>query len=169
MLIVGMAGTQPNNNGEDERVGVWEEALRRVREKDAAELASKKKEAEEKMMAEREEMLIDQHVRRVRFEKKLKEAKEQRQKEAMAKYRRSLLVFNAKRERENRLQFERVANEARLTREEKAEEEERKRMMENRVFFDSVVQVARDLREKEEEEEEETKRKAKGKGPCSTQ
>jgi hypothetical protein len=43
-----------------------------------------------------------------------------------------------------------------------------KRSMESRVFFDSVVQLARDLREKEELEEEMRKRKKSGQGAFPT-
>jgi hypothetical protein len=72
------------------------------------------------------------------------------------------------RARENRQMMDRLAHEAEVIRRERAEEEEMKRSMESRVYFDSVVQLARDLREKEELEEEMRKRKKSGQGAFPT-
>ena len=66
------------------------------------------------------------------------------------------------------MHLEAVAKEAERIREERAEAEALK-TEERHHFFDSVVQLARDIREKEELAEEVRKRKAKGEGAFSTQ
>ena len=101
-------------------------------------------------------------------EKKRHEAiKAKRQRKFEENTKRAWELAAVKKERENRLQLERVAQEARLIKEERAMEQEGKK--ESHAFFDSVVQLARDLREKEELAEEVRKRKAKGLGAFSTQ
>ena len=174
IVLLGMS-SQPNkgkavweeDNDEGERSGVWEEALRRVREKDAAEAERKKKEAEE---AKREDYwrLTREHLAWEAREKKRHEAiKAERQRKFEENTKRAWELASVKKERENMLQLERVAQEARLIKEERGMEQEGKK--ESHAFFDSVVQLARDLREKEEVAEEVRKRKAKGMGAFSTQ
>ena len=174
-LVLSGMSSQPNkekamweeDNDEGERSGAWEEALRRVREKDAAEEKRKKKEAKEAEIEEKWRLTVEYLTREQNLKKKCEAAAKERQRQFEENSRKSWELENAKRDRKNRLHLERVAHEARLIKEERATEEEGKK--ESHVFFDSVVQLARDLREKEELEEDVRKRKAKGKGAFCTQ
>ena len=141
--------------------------MRRVREKDAAEEERKKKEAEAAKREEEWQMDWEYRAREQNLKKKSEDAAKEHQRQFEENSKKSWILENAKRDRKDRLHLERVATEARLIREERAEVEEAK--TESHVFFDSVVQLARDLREKEEIAEEVRKRKAKGEGAFSTQ
>jgi hypothetical protein len=72
------------------------------------------------------------------------------------------------RERANRIHLEEVAKEADHIKAERAQAEASK-TEERHHFFDSVVQLAREIREKEELAEESRKKKAKGEGVFATQ
>ena len=148
--------TQPNND--DDWLGgvpypeVWEEALRRVAERDAAEAERKKKEQEAaferkkkeeaaKKEAERQEA-EDRELDRIWrvFAKRAREEKERKEKEEWQRKKIKLM-----REHANRLHFEKVTEEARVILEEermKKKEEERR---EFESCFDSVFELARDM------------------------
>jgi phosphoenolpyruvate-protein kinase (PTS system EI component) len=79
-----------------------------------------------------------------------------------------LQLAQIKRERDNMMHLEAVAKEAERIREER-DQAEASKMEDNHRFFDSVVQLARDIREKEELAEEVRKKKAKGEGAFSMQ
>ncbi|KAK1660629.1 hypothetical protein QYE76_048788 [Lolium multiflorum] len=66
------------------------------------------------------------------------------------------------------MHLEEVAKEVERIKEERAQAEASK-MEERHHFFDSVVQLARDIREKEELAEQSKKKKAKGEGAFATQ
>ena len=179
MILYGME-TQPNkgkavwegaDDGEGVRLPEWEEALRRVREKDVAECRRKEKEAAEEKMEERKRLRVEHWLWERAQEKKRRDEAAARKKTAAENYRKSLALHRAKQERENRIMLDMVAAEARLVREERALEEENcmERSKESIIFAESVFQLARDLREKEEVEEEAKKKKARGEGAFSTQ
>ena len=75
---------------------------------------------------------------------------------------------NKERERDNWMHLEAVAKEAKRIRVER-DQAEASNTEEVHHFFDSVVQLARDIREKEEVAEEVRKKKAKGEIAFSTQ
>jgi hypothetical protein len=77
-------------------------------------------------------------------------------------------VAQLARERANRIHLEEVAKEADHINEERAQAEASK-MEESDHFFNSVVQLARDIMEKEELAKESRKKKAKGEGAFATQ
>jgi hypothetical protein len=66
------------------------------------------------------------------------------------------------------MHLEEVTREAECIKEERAQAEASK-TEERHHFFDSVVQLARDIREKEELAEESKKKKARGEGAFATQ
>ncbi|XP_071678363.1 uncharacterized protein [Lolium perenne] len=86
--------------------------------------------------------------------------KAERDREARIKFLRSCQLEQITRERANRMHLEEVAREAERIKEERAQAEAAK-TEERHHFFDSVVQLARDLREKEELAEEAKKKKGK--------
>ena len=165
--------TQPTKGkepweGNEKEESVWEEALRTVREKEKAELERKKKEKEAKKKAEIDRMQREYEQYLWHEKNRNEKLQAERDREWKEKFRKSLLLAQIERERANRMHLEAVANEAERIREEKAQAEASK-TEESHRFFDSVVQLARDIREKEELDEEVRKKKAKGEGAFSTQ
>ncbi|KAK1629933.1 hypothetical protein QYE76_004248 [Lolium multiflorum] len=168
----GMA-TQPTKGkgaweGNDKEESVWEEAVRTVRkrEKEALERKrreeiAKKKEEDDRMQRGYEEYLL-------RNKRRNDKLKAERDREARAKFLRSCQLEQIARERANRMHLEEVAKEAERIKEERAQAEASK-TEERHHFFDSVVQLARDIREKEELAEESKKKKARGEGAFATQ
>ncbi|KAK1609838.1 hypothetical protein QYE76_033511 [Lolium multiflorum] len=164
----GMA-TQPTKGkgaweGNDKEESVWEEAVRTVRkrEKEALERKrreeiAKKKEEDDRMQRGYEEYLL-------RNKRRNDKLKAERDREARAKFLRSCQLEQIARERANRMHLEEVAREAERIKEERAQMEDAK-TEERHHFFDSVVQLARDIREKEELAEESKKKKARGREP----
>ncbi|KAK1645926.1 hypothetical protein QYE76_063731 [Lolium multiflorum] len=84
------------------------------------------------------------------------------------KFQRNWQLAQLARERANRMHLEEVAKEAERIKEERAQAEASKTEKRHH-FFDSVVQLARDIREKKELAEESRKKKAKGEGAFATQ
>jgi hypothetical protein len=157
--------TKENNDGNGMSYSkVWAEALRRVKEREDEVAQLIKKREEERREAEEERRWEEDFNRRLR-EASIKKAKKERErKEKEAKHERDMYLKSLR----NHRRFEKVSEEASLIME---EEEIKKKEESRRQFeaqFNSVVQLARDLREKEEAEEE-RKRKAKGKEPSATQ
>ena len=175
--------TQPNKEAVKEvetndvhgaKPRVWEEALRRVTERDAAKAKAMKIAEEERARKKKEEDDEEKWnkqwkeacyklAKKKRLEKERQE--EEAQKEAMRKYRQEL---------KNRLFLEKVNNEAQLVMEEEAEERERKKEKEKELEaqWGDIQQIARaNLRREEEAEVRERKRKEteKGKEPRYTQ
>ena len=144
-----MAASQPNkatrkwvddSDDEGDKAGWLEVGLRKVKEQDAAELARKKREAEELERETRRRMNNEYWMYQMRERRKIEDAKKQRQKDSEEKWKKSLILERAKQEREDK------------------------------IFRDRVLYEANLAREKAEEEEETTsKRKDKGKGPSCTQ
>ncbi|KAK1696804.1 hypothetical protein QYE76_013501 [Lolium multiflorum] len=167
-MLYGMA-TQPTKGkgaweGNDKEESVWEEAVRTVRkrEKEALERKrreeiAKKKEEDDRMQRGYEEYLL-------RNKRRNDKLKAERDREARAKFLRSCQLEQIARERANRMHLEEVAKEAERIKEERAQAEASK-TEERHHFFDSVVQLARDIREKEELAEESKKKKARGREP----
>ncbi|KAK1680243.1 hypothetical protein QYE76_041091 [Lolium multiflorum] len=161
--------TQPTKGkgaweGNDKEESVWEEAVRTVRkrEKEALERKrreeiAKKKEEDDRMQRGYEEYLL-------RNKRRNDKLKAERDREARAKFLRSCQLEQIARERANRMHLEEVAREAERIKEERAQMEDAK-TEERHHFFDSVVQLARDIREKEELAEESKKKKARGREP----
>ncbi|KAK1678632.1 hypothetical protein QYE76_039480 [Lolium multiflorum] len=161
--------TQPTKGkgaweGNDKEESVWEEAVRTVRkrEKEALERKrreeiAKKKEEDDRMQRGYEEYLL-------RNKRRNDKLKAERDREARAKFLRSCQLEQIARERANRMHLEEVAKEAERIKEERAQAEASK-TEERHHFFDSVVQLARDIREKEELAEESKKKKARGREP----
>ena len=159
------------NDGEGVRVPEWEEALRRVREKDVAERKRKEREEAEEKIEERYRLRREQAVWE-RVQEKKRAADIQRQKMiAQEKWRKLHALYLEQKERENKRMLERVAEEARLVREERALEASNRweRSKESILFSESVFQLARDLKAAEDVKEEAKKKKAKGEGAFSTQ
>ena len=144
-----MAASQPNkatrkwvddSDDEGDKAGWLEVGLRKVKEQDAAELARKKREAEELERETRRRMNNEYWMYQMRERRKIEDAKKQRQKDSEEKWKKSLILERAKQEREDK------------------------------IFRDRVLYEANLAREKAEEEEETTsKPKDKGKGPSCTQ
>ncbi|KAK1667171.1 hypothetical protein QYE76_055330 [Lolium multiflorum] len=165
--------TQPTKGkgaweGNEKEESVWEEAVRTVRKREKEELErkrreeiAKKKEEDDRMQRGYEEYLL-RHTRR---NEKLKA---ERDREAREKFLRSCQLEQIVRERANRIHLEEVAREAERIKEERAQAEAAKTEKRHH-FFDSVVQLARDIREKEELAEESKKKKARGEGAFATQ
>ena len=153
--------TQPNKEAVKEvetndvhgvKPRVWEEALRRVTERDAAEAKARKIREEERARKKKEEEDEEKWnkqwkeacyklAKKKRLEKERQE--EEAQKEAMRKYRQEL---------KNRLFLEKVNKEAQLVMDEEAEEGERKeKEKELQSQWGDIQQIAR-ARERREEE-----------------
>ncbi|KAK1648654.1 hypothetical protein QYE76_066459 [Lolium multiflorum] len=171
-MLYGMA-TQPTKGkgaweGNDKEESVWEEAVRTVRKREKEEAARKEKEEHEKKMAERARMQRGYEEYLLRNKRRNDKLKAERDREARAKFLRSCQLEQIARERANRMHLEEVAREAERIKEERAQMEDAK-TEERHHFFDSVVQLARDIREKEELAEESKKKKARGEGAFATQ
>ncbi|KAK1612711.1 hypothetical protein QYE76_036384 [Lolium multiflorum] len=156
-MLYGMA-TQPTKGkgaweGNDKEEFVWEEAVRTVRKRVKEEAARKEKEEHEKKMAERARMQRGYEEYLLRNKRRNDKLKAERDREARAKFLRSCQLEQIARERANRMHLEEVAREAERIKEERAQAEAAK-TEERHHFFDSIVQLARDLREKEELAEE---------------
>jgi hypothetical protein len=170
--FTGMA-TQPTKGkgaweGNEKEESAWEEAVRTVRKKEKEELErkrreeiAKKKEEDERMQKQYDEYILFHKRRNAKL-------KAEREREARIKFLRSCQLEQIARERANRMHLEEVAREAERIKEERAQAEAAK-TEERHHFFDSVVQLARDLREKEELAEESKKKKARGEGAFATQ
>ncbi|KAK1662188.1 hypothetical protein QYE76_050347 [Lolium multiflorum] len=142
--------------------------VRTVRKREKEEVARKEKEEHEKKMAERARMQRGYEEYLLRNKRRNDKLKAERDREARAKFLRSCQLEQIARERANRMHLEEVAKEAERIKEERAQAEASK-TEERHHFFDSVVQLARDIREKEELAEESKKKKARGEGAFATQ
>jgi hypothetical protein len=154
--------------GNDKEESVWEEALRTVKKMEKEEVARKEMEEHEKKMTvcARMQREYEQYLWR---EKKRNEKLQAEQDRAWrAKFQKNMLLARLRRERANTTNLEEVAKEAERIREERAQVEASK-TEESHCFFDSVVQLARDISEKEELAKEVRKSKTKGEGAFSTQ
>jgi hypothetical protein len=165
--------TQPTKGkgaweGNEKEESVWEEAVRTVRKKEKEELERKRREEIAKKKEEDERMQRGYEEYLLRHKRRNEKLKAERDREARIKFLRSCQLEQIARERANRMHLEEVAREAERIKEERAQAEAAK-TEERHHFFDSVVQLARDLREKEELAEESKKKKARGEGAFATQ
>ncbi|KAK1662193.1 hypothetical protein QYE76_050352 [Lolium multiflorum] len=171
-MLYGMA-TQPTKGkgaweGNEKEETVWEEAVRTVRKREKEEVARKEKEEHEKKMAERARMQREYEEYIWREKKRNEKLQAERDRLWREKFQRNWQLAQLARERANRMHLEEVAKEAERIKEERAQAEASK-TEERHHFFDSVVQLARDIREKEELAEESKKKKARGEGAFATQ
>ncbi|KAK1699013.1 hypothetical protein QYE76_015710 [Lolium multiflorum] len=168
----GMA-TQPTKRkeaweGNEKEESVWEEAVRTVRKREKEEVARKEKEEHENKMAERDRMQREYQEYIWSEKKRNEKIKAERDRLWREKFQNNWQLAQIARERANRMHLEEVAKEAERIKEERAQAEASK-TEERHHFFDSVVQLARDIREKEELAEESKKKKARGEGAFATQ
>ena len=171
ILFSGME-TQPTKGkgaweGNEKEESVWEEAVRTVRKREKEEL-ERKKEEEDNKMAERARMQREYQEYIWREKKRNEKIKAERDRLWREKFQRNWQLAQLARERANRMHLEEVAKEAGRIKEGKAQAEASK-TEERHHFFDSVVQLAREIREKEELAEESKKKKARGEGAFATQ
>ena len=164
--------TQPTKGkgaweGNEKEDSVWEEALRTVRKREKEEVARKEKEEHEKKMAERARMQREYEEYLWREKKRNEKLQAERDRLWREKFQRNWQLAQLARERANRMHLEEVAKEAERIKEERAQAEASK-TEERHHFFVSVVQLAREIREKEELAEESRKKKAKGEGSFAT-
>ncbi|KAK1645723.1 hypothetical protein QYE76_063528 [Lolium multiflorum] len=168
----GMA-TQPTKGkgaweGNEKEESVWEEALRTVRKREKEELERKRQEEIAKKKAEDDRMQREYQEYLWREKKRNEKLQAERDRLWREKFQRNWQLAQLARERANRMHLEEVAKEAERIKEERAQAEASK-TEERHHFFDSVVQLARDIREKEELAEESKKKKARGEGAFATQ
>ncbi|KAK1626667.1 hypothetical protein QYE76_000982 [Lolium multiflorum] len=154
--------------GSDKEESIWEEAVRTVQKREKEELERKRREEIPKKKEEDDRMQRGYEEYLLRNKRRNDKLKAERDREARAKFLRSCQLEQIARERANRMHLEEVAREAERIKEERAQAEDAK-TEERHHFFDSVVQLARDIREKEELAEESKKKKARGEGAFATQ
>jgi dTMP kinase len=165
--------TQPTKGkgaweGNEKEESVWEEVVRMVRKREKEELERKRQEEIAKKKAEDDRMQREYQEYLWREKKRNEKLQAERDRLWREKFQRNWQLAQLARERANRMHLEEVAKEAERIKEERAQAEASK-TEERHHFFDSVVQLARDIRGKKELAEESKKKKARGEGAFATQ